>query len=85
MYPLKLRTAICAKCDGPIYLEVAEPRCTANEPSVHDRFEAAVAAHFDSHLSAAAWGDQDRRGCYTIDEALGTVAAYRWWLATADR
>ncbi len=26
------------------------------------------------------WGDQDRRGTYTIDEALGTTCVYRLWL-----
>ena len=27
------------------------------------------------------WGDQDSRGVYTIDEALGTPTLYRLWLA----
>ena len=29
----------------------------------------------------ALWGDQDSRGVYTIDEALGTAAAHRLWVA----
>jgi hypothetical protein len=28
------------------------------------------------------WGDQDRRGTYTIDEVLGSAAVYRLWLDT---
>jgi hypothetical protein len=117
MYPLKLRTAICAICDGPIYVEVADPSRAANEHPVQHDFQAAVAAHFETHPSPTQarfqlprklpttrtderlaalrdlygglpgrWSDQDRRACYTIDEVLGTVAAYRLWLsATAAR
>lgn len=84
-YPLKLRAAICAVCGRPIYVEMADPRHTDAQPSVQRKFQAAAVAHFETHpaaLRARAWGDQDRRACYTIDEALGSAAAYRLWFAS---
>jgi hypothetical protein len=26
------------------------------------------------------WGDQDSRGCYSIEQALGSTSVYRLWL-----
>jgi hypothetical protein len=82
---VKLRAAICAACGGPIYVEMADPRLAEPQPSVQRKFQAAAATHFQKHpeaLRARAWGDADRRACYTLDEALGSVAAYRLWLAS---
>lgn len=86
---MKLRAAICAICNGSIYVEMAERRHAAVEPSVQHKFQAALAAHLDTHpaamqarLKLACKLDQDQRACYTIDEVLGTAAAYRLWLSS---
>jgi hypothetical protein len=84
-YPIKLRAGICAVCGGPIYVEIADPRHAQVQPTGRRRFQAAAAAHFQTHpaaLRARSWSDQDRKACYTIDEALGSATAYRLWLAS---
>jgi hypothetical protein len=83
MYPLKLRVAICAICDGPIHVQVADPRDATSRSSLQADIQAATEAHQRRHSRAAMLAyqdDQDTRATYTLRETLGTASMYRLWL-----
>src|SRR5918912_159522 len=75
----------CCPCRHPRASRVPHPRRAASDRAAGRAPAAAPRATAEAgpqrvYLLASRLGDQDSRGVYTLEDALGSTAMYRLWL-----